>query len=76
MPKILEIAARYGYVDFDDDATGGLDSAWEFTPGINYYLSKDHRWKIQLDYSFIREEDLDGAEEDENRLEAQIQAYF
>lgn len=76
IPKKLEIAGRWAYVDFDDDAPDGADSIWAITPGINYYLSEDHRWKFQVDYSFIREEALDGSEEDENLIQAQLQAYF
>ncbi|MGH7884207.1 MAG: porin [Thermodesulfobacteriota bacterium] len=76
IPQTLEIAGRWAYVDFDDDVLAGLDSAWEITPGINYYLSKDHRWKVQLDYSHIRETAADGTDEDDNRVRAQLQAYF
>lgn len=76
IPDTLEVAGRWAYVDFDDDSPDGLDSTWAITPGINYYLSKDHRWKFQVDYSFIREEGIDGIEEDENLIQAQLQAYF
>lgn len=74
IPKVLEIAARYAYIDFDEDV-GDLDSLWEITPAISYYLG-EHRWKIQADYSFIQEEDIDGVETDENRFRVQLQAYF
>ncbi len=75
IPKLLEVAARYAYVDFDD-AVGSDDSAWEITPAISYYLGKSHRWKIQADYSYIEEEDIDGFTEEENRFRLQLQAYF
>ncbi|NIP37887.1 MAG: hypothetical protein GWO07_02390 [Candidatus Dadabacteria bacterium] len=75
MPKLLEVAARYAYVDFDD-AVGSDDSAWEITPAISYYLGNSHRWKIQADYSYIEEEDIDGITEEENRFRLQLQAYF
>ena len=80
LPKRIELASRYAMVMFDDDAyvLGGnsLDNVWTFTQGLNYYLSGNHRWKVQLDYTFQREEDLAGAESDENIVRAQVQAYF
>jgi len=40
-------------------------------------MSHDHRWKIQLDYSFIRNTFTEGASDiDENIFRAQLQAYF
>lgn len=75
IPKTLEVAGRFAYIAFDDEV-GERDNLWSITPGINYYLSNDHRWKIQVDYSFIREEAVDGTEEDTNQLRAQLQAYF
>lgn len=75
VPDTIELAGRFVFISFDDDLDG-KDKLWEITPGINYYLSKDHRWKIQLDYSFIREEDVSGLKEDTNRLRAQLQVHF
>lgn len=75
IPKLLEVSARYAYIDFDEEV-GTLDTMWEITPGISYYLGESHRWKIQADYSFIQEEDIDGLETDENRFRVQLQAYF
>ena len=78
--KKVELASRYAMVTFDDgaDVIGGndLDSVWTFTQGLNYYLSGNHRWKIQLDYTFQREKDLAGAESDESTVKAQVQTYF
>ena len=80
LPKRVELASRYAMVIFDDGANvlGGndLDNVWTFTQGLSYYLSGNHRWKIQLDYTFQREEDLDGAESDESIVRAQVQTYF
>ena len=53
-----------------------LDNVWTFTQGLSYYLSSNHRWKVQLDYTFQREEDLAGVESDESMVRAQVQAYF
>lgn len=75
VPNRLELAGRFAYIAFDDEV-GDRDNLWEVTPGINYYLSENKRWKIQVDYSFIREEDVSGEQEDTNRLRAQLQAYF
>jgi len=80
IPKKVELASRYAMVMFDDDPNvlGGndLDNVWTFTQGLNYYLSGNHKWKLQLDYTFQREEDLAGAESDESMVRAQVQAYF
>ena len=78
--KKIELASRYAMVMFDDGANvvGGndLDNVWTFTQGLNYYLSGNHKWKLQLDYTFQREEDLAGVESDESEVRAQVQAYF
>ena len=79
VPKKVEVASRYAMVTFDDDAAGvdgDLDNVWTFTQGLNYYLSGNHKWKVQLDYTFQREEDLAGVESDESMVRAQVQAYF
>jgi len=75
MPRKLELAARYAYINYDD-AVGDIDSEWEVTPGINYYISNDHRWKINIDYSYIKEKVFSGDDTNDNRLRAQLQAYF
>ena len=79
VPKKVELASRYAMVTFDDDVAGvdgDLDNVWTFTQGLNYYLSGNHQWKVQLDYTFQREEDLAGVESDESMVRAQVQAYF
>ena len=79
LPKRVELASRYAMVMFDDDVPGvdgDLDNVWTFTQGLNYYLSGNHRWKLQLDYTFQREEHLTGAESDESMVRAQVQTYF
>ena len=77
VPKKIEIASRYATVQFDEDAPlGKLDNIWTFTQGLNYYLSGNHKWKMQLDYTFQRSEDLAGMESDESMVRAQVQAYF
>ena len=81
VPKKVELASRYAMVTFDDDpsvveAAHGLDNVWTFTQGLNYYLSGNHKWKVQVDYTFQREEDLAGVESDESMVRAQVQAYF
>ncbi len=79
IPKVLEVAGRFAYVDFDTDEVGGTpDEFYEITPAINWYLSKDHRWKLQLDYTYLRDNDFDQTGDDinANLLRAQLQAYF
>lgn len=78
VPKTLEVGARYAMLEYDDDlALGGdANSSTEWTGGVSYYLSKDHRLKFQADFSRITDEDSDGVEVDESRFRAQLQAYF
>ncbi len=73
--EFIEVAGRFALIDFDDDVDG-RDSKWEITPGLNLYFSKSHKWKLQFSYSFIREEDRDGAKIDQNVFRTQLQAYF
>ena len=75
IPEFIEVAGRFALIDYDDDVTG-RDLRYEITPGFNIYLSKSHKYKLQFSYSFIRDEDTDGAESDENILRAQLQVYF
>ncbi len=84
MPKTIELAGRYSYIDYDTassvlppDAGSVRSSTWALTPGINYYISRDHRWKIQLQYSYLSEEFTEGESDiNSNIVRAQIQAYF
>ncbi len=75
MPDFIEVAARYAQIWYDTDVAG-RDTTWQLTPGINFYLSKSHKYKIQLDYSFIRNEFTDSDDIDENIFRAQLQLYF
>lgn len=84
MPKTFEVAGRYSYIDYD--TSGGVlpldvgsvrSSTWTISPALNYYISHDHRWKIQAEYLFTRSEFTQGAsDEDDNRFSLQLQAYF
>jgi phosphate-selective porin OprO and OprP len=83
LPKTIELAARYALIDFDTSSgvvppdTSVPSKQWELTPGLNYYLSHDHRWKLQLNYTFQRNEaTLDAPDVDANIVRAQVQANF
>lgn len=79
LPKIVEAAFRYAYVDYDNDVfldDSDVDNQWEITPGINYYINHSHRWKLQADYSYIQSELFSGDDLNENRVRVQLQAYF
>ncbi len=84
MPKTVEFAGRYSYIDYDTsssvlppDAGSTRSSTWALAPALNYYISHDHRWKIQAEYEFKRNEFTQGAsDEDDNRFSLQLQAYF
>ena len=79
MPKKVELAGRYVMVKFDDvtgDLAPELDNVWTYTQGLNYYFSGDHRWKLQLDYTYQREKPMAGTKTNESMVRAQVQAYF
>ncbi len=83
LPKTVELAARYALIDFDTNSgvvppdTSVPSKQWELTPGLNYYMSHDHRWKVQLNYTFQRNEaTLNAPNVDANIVRAQLQANF
>jgi phosphate-selective porin OprO and OprP len=83
LPKTVELAARYALLDYDTGSgvvppdTSEPDKTWEITPGLNYYMSHDHKWKIQVSYTFQRQEFTQGAPDvDSNIVRAQVQANF
>ncbi len=83
LPKTVEVAGRFAYIDYDTSAgvvPPGIsvqDSSWAITPGINYYISHDHRWKIQFQYSYLSQSFTEGESDiNSNVLRAQLQAYF
>jgi len=75
IPTIIEVAGRFALIDFDDDVPGP-DLEYEITPGLNFYMSRSHNWKIQLNYSFIKNTFTNASDIDENIFRAQLQAYF
>lgn len=83
MPKTVEIAGRFSLIDYDTNTgvvppgTSVRDTSWSITPGINYYISHDHRWKVQLQYSYLSESFTEGESDiNSNIIRAQLQAYF
>ena len=81
IPNLVEVAARFAYIDFDASVPNipdvdEPDNSWQITPGLNFYMSHSHKWKIQLDYSFIKNEFTNADDVDENIFRAQLQAYF
>lgn len=79
MPKKVELAGRFAMVKFDDvagDLAPELDNVWTYTQGFNYYFSGNHKWKLQLGYTYQREKNMAGAKDNESMVRAQVQAYF
>jgi len=83
LPSTIEVAGRYSFIDYDTSSgvipldISVQNMSWALTPGLNYYISHDQRWKIQIDYSFIRNTFTeDSPNIDENIFRAQLQAYF
>ena len=81
IPKTIEVAGRWAYIDFDNVGTLNPEedpttTMWELTPGLNYYMSHDHRWKIQFSYSYIRNEFTVGQNINDQIWRLQLQSYF
>jgi hypothetical protein len=75
VPRLVEIAGRFAFIDFDEDVPGP-DLEYEITPGLNFYMSRSHNWKIQLNYSFIKNTFTNASDINENIFRAQLSAYF
>jgi hypothetical protein len=83
IPKTVELAARYALVDFDTSSgvvppdTSVTKRQWELTPGLNYYMSHNHKWKLMANYTFQRNEFTEGEPDvDANIFRLQVQAAF
>ncbi len=72
LPKKLEIAARYSWLDPNTDVR--YDIQKEYTVGINYYF-RGHRQQIQGDVGHY-ETDTNTGEKVENRIRLQYQIVF
>jgi hypothetical protein len=75
IPALIEVAGRFAFIDFDKDVAGP-DLSYEITPGLNFYMSHNHKWKLQLSYSFIKNTFTDADDVDQNIFRAQVQVYF
>lgn len=76
-----EIAARYGFIDCDDGAAGGVcaekDNVNEVTAGLNYYFMK-HNLKAQVNYVFqnVDGSGADGDDVNTNKWVFQVSALM
>ncbi len=71
-PRYLECAYRYDQFDDNEHLTDNGDIKYH-TIGINWYIQKNHYYKVQLNY-IIREED--GPKLDNNGLYALVQVAY
>lgn len=77
IPKRLEVAARYSYLDRDEDVSD--DIGREYSGGINYYFRPGvHRSKLQADFGHYENSDERGREQSgiENQIRLQYQIVF
>lgn len=76
IPKRLEIAGRYSFVDLDDDVPlEGVDEIREYTGGLNYFFN-GHRSKLQANIVKVVEDMISGDDEDDYKFQLQYQIYF
>lgn len=72
VPDVLEGFVRYQEFDPDEDATDDSDKRWTHL-GINYFIKKDHTFKLQVEYVLKKE---DGIEIDDDVAMAQLQVAW
>lgn len=72
IPKKLELTARYDRFDRDTTVSSQKDTR-EYTAGVNYFPSEDHRYKFQLNYIWRKE---DRKEIDNNSVVANFQVKY
>ena len=75
VPKGLELAARYAWVNPDNPVNLGRNSQEAVTAGVNYFLS-GHRLKAQVDYEYRDIEAQTKPTVIDHRVRAQITFQF
>ena len=76
MPREMEIALRYGYLDYDLDGAGTIDTTSQASASLNYYWWK-HHLKAQIGYEFQRDDaNAGGTDVDTNRWILQLTSWF
>ncbi len=73
VPKTVEIVARYDYLD-RDTSVQTKDDMKTYYGGVNYYISHDHRFKLQAGY-LVRDE-IKGNYKDNNSVILNAQIKF
>ncbi len=83
IPDLIEVAGRWAFISYDTSPGVSAtqkslrDNSSELSTGINYYISKSNKWKLQLSYSFNSDTYTQGApDENQKALRIQFQAYF
>ncbi|MCF6157855.1 MAG: porin [wastewater metagenome] len=72
LPKRLELAARYSYIDPNNDVSDDIQKAYRV--GLNYYF-RAHRSKIQSDFGIVTTERA-GQDQQDNIFRLQYQVIF
>ncbi len=72
IPKLIEITGRYDRLDRDTKTRNQKDTR-EYTLGVNYFFSEDHRCKFQINYIWRLE---DRNEYDNNSLVFNAQVLY
>jgi phosphate-selective porin OprO and OprP len=71
MPGELELATRFSWVDPDMDTAG--DRLYEAQAAFNFYFFKDHRYKLQLQYTWRGQELALGGRNDDSLIDLVLQ---
>ncbi len=72
IPEVLELTARYDRFDRNTEAKTQKDTR-EYTFGLNYFPSEDHRYKLQVNYVWRKE---DRNEIDNNSVVINLQVKY
>ncbi|UCF93366.1 MAG: hypothetical protein JSW39_04165 [Desulfobacterales bacterium] len=74
IPKELELAARYAWVNPDNPNNKNDNNQQEYTAGLSYYLY-GHDLKLQANYSFFRTETAT-SDRDDHAVQGQVTLAF
>lgn len=71
IPSKLELAGRFGWLDPNLDQSD--DEIFEAAAATNIYISSDHRYKTQLQYTWRRQKQLGVAVNDDSFIDLMFQ---
>jgi phosphate-selective porin OprO/OprP len=75
IPQKFELAARYSWVDPNNPNDESHNNQTEYTGGLSYYFY-GHDLKAQANYSFFKNENESGGDQDDKVVQGQVTLAF